>query len=187
MDDALEFVKELLRADRELSLAAYQDDGTLYHRLLDGLGDSLVHGVTLGYPRVEDPPPGWLEARRKIMPTTCQRELFQVRRHEHPEYGIIYRAYVSGNRVDERDEYEQCWIVGTRAQRLRLAGRYRVCWDCDGLARLGEGVSCRGCAGLGWEHRQGLDFSVWGPLTKTHKVRSPRPDAQRLEFDLGRS
>ncbi len=115
---------------------------------VDSIFKSAVHaldaffgpGLESGIVRPETPDSQWFSQMEEQVKSNAPRKPFLIRSYQHSTYGLLYRFYVSTNRIKGRD-YFASYLAATRHDALAVIPRYLIDemharWEWNGGANI---------------------------------------------------
>jgi hypothetical protein len=183
MDEVLRFLEEFIEKDHRAHQAIFTEpDDNAYARIEAETYPFLEGTLRTELGRPLNQPPDKFEARRKYVSEVVARALYQVKRHEHPTLGEIYRAYLGATVNYAAGHYRYSAFVRRTPGGWKIFSLYFACDTCGATGR-DEGARCLDCRGLGWTWATGHRFdSGFGKLVEVHKREEPC-ERYRAEYD----
>jgi hypothetical protein len=193
LDEAVDFFQQFIRAEYEMATAAYGERDTgLYVekyaeferflkdvKTMDSRGRDL-DDFTLELMAAEGE--DWFETGKKVLEALRPRTLFQVKHYIHPEWGDLFRGYLSHPRAPIVNVYGFNFYATRIDDELRIISMYSTCDECFTTGKI-KGKPCRECGATGWRFQEGRRIETPGRLVEVRKLQPPADPEQLREYE----
>lgn len=176
------FIQDFIRAEYEALVAQYTErDEAAFQAKRAKLKAFFANGTEPELSRIGPPDEDWFAAGERMMElkSLAPRVLFQVKAYRHPEYGRLYRAYLSSIAAPRGQGplYFKNYFIAERDGQLKIVSHYDldIIPDQEG-DRLEDG-------GLAWIWTSGDRLRTLGELEDSRKFQPPDDPAQRAEYE----
>ncbi|HYH02627.1 MAG TPA: hypothetical protein VEC37_05965 [Bacillota bacterium] len=116
----------------------------------------------------------YFERGKQIIANAIPRIIFQVKKYNHPEWGVMYRCYLSGTSpsINMEKNYEENFFIVKKDGDYNIISIYTTPIEIKKLhPDLRE-----------WDHRQGIEIKELGTLVEVKKFQPPEDPVQLEEY-----
>ncbi|KAB8139997.1 hypothetical protein F8S13_25965 [Chloroflexia bacterium SDU3-3] len=166
MEEVIAFIKDFIEQEYlAFRASALERDEEAYEAQRDIVDSMYGAGLTTEVNRDPEPSEDWFADADRYLGDINPRTLFQIKAYDHPEYGTLYRCYVSSY-SKWSPSYSSSLYVARRKSGLRIIARYNIAENRKD-----------------WNYRGGQRIEPLGDLIEVRQFQPPSDPVDRAEYE----